>query len=414
MNHSDKQISFYSCLILSNLAFFPKHIESRIYSEKNLKKIMEFILKNDFDFGVYYIILMINFNTNSIERRILIANGEIERLIYLINNNLDKLESKQYIFLIRLILNIFKYITEDDEDKCNVKYNKVNTLQLLFDLLPFVKKTIKDCFVNNPWANYDDGKFYVEILLKYSIYAVRLDKINLIIEGEFTKTLIELYYKLNNEEIKNKLMRIYCELLSKDDSISQLFIDEGILGLLLNEINRIEYKDYQLLNSILFACSNLACGNMGQIESMSAQGLVWKTFEIIIFLKDKNIQNEIKLILFNAFYTLGQVITGGSFKVRMDIILYNDYEILNIMIFILNNILDKDNKKCIFDLFANSIFSLIQSAESEMSQDGLSKFKNELIGKGYEEIVSKILSDENIDKDTVLNLNLILEFIINK
>lgn len=40
------------------------------------------------------------------------------------------------------------------------------------------------------------------------------------------------------------------ELLSNDDSINQTFINEGILGLLINEINRIEYKNIYLLNLI--------------------------------------------------------------------------------------------------------------------------------------------------------------------
>ena len=119
---------------------------------------------------------------------------------------------------------------------------------------------MKNNYVNNPWAKKTEGEYYLRLLSFYSKLSLGDVKfIEDIIKDNFVQVFIEFYYKLNENNLC-QMMEIFGELLSNDDSINQTFINEGILGLLINEINRIEYKNIYLLNLILFACSNIACG----------------------------------------------------------------------------------------------------------------------------------------------------------
>ena len=114
------------------------------------------------------------------------------------------------------------------------------------------------------------------------------------------------------------MMRVFGILLSIDDSINQIFIEEGILGLLINEMNRIEYKNNNLLNIIIFACSNIACGSNGQIQQLFDQGLIWKTIDIAWFYITQGLlNNEIYDIIFNAIYTINEVILGARNNVKV-------------------------------------------------------------------------------------------------
>ena len=276
--HQDKQIAFYACCCISNLTFFPRHIEIKIYTERNLGKIMTFFNTNDFNFGHELINLVTNCNTNKNQRKYFVDHGIFERLLFLINTNLDKLEPKYYISIIRLLCNITVLFDETNE------YSIIQVKKWVMPFLPFVKNTTKNYYVNNPWANYDECEYFIRIINFYVCKNLK-DKNGLddILKDDFCKILIELYYKINNNNDKNNLMKVFVNFLSREDSINQKFINEGILGLLLNEINRLEFKNYTLLDTILMACSNLACGSVGQIEQLFIQGLLCISFSSCLF-----------------------------------------------------------------------------------------------------------------------------------
>ena len=268
LNHSDKQISYYSMQIVSNLTCFPNHIEKLIYSEKNLNEIIIFINNNDFSLGYEIIVLLLNCCSDSKAGKYLIDNKTIERITFLINNNLDQFDPRYYIYLIRLLNTIIKLFDEYDE------YNKEQKKYWFTPLLPFFKNCLKNNYVENPWANKDEYVYYLQLLSFYvNILKDDVKLLGEIIKNNYVEILIDFYYKLN-EDNHCEMMKIFAELLSRDDSINQIFIDEGILGLLINEINRIEYKNNNLLNLIFFACSNIACGSNGQIHQLYEQGLI--------------------------------------------------------------------------------------------------------------------------------------------
>ena len=101
LNQSDKQISYYSLLIISNLTYFPYNIENIIYSKQNLNEIIIFVNNNDFSLGYEIIVLLLNCCSDLNAGKYLIDNKIIERITFLVNNNLEQIE---HIILLKIRL----------------------------------------------------------------------------------------------------------------------------------------------------------------------------------------------------------------------------------------------------------------------------------------------------------------------
>jgi len=405
--HQDKQIVFYACCCISNLTFFPRHIEIKIYTERNLGKIMTFFNSNDFNFGHELINLVTNCNTNKNQRKYFVDHGIFERLLFLINTNLDKLEPKYYISIIRLLCNITILFNETNE------YSIIQVKKWVMPFLPFVKNTTKNYYVNNPWANYDECEYFIRIINFYVCKNLK-DKNGLddILKDDFCKILIELYYKINNNNDKNNLMKVFVNFLSREDSINQKFINEGILGLLLNEINRLEFKNYTLLDTILMACSNLACGNVGQIEQLFIQGLVWKAIDIIKYYSKQDLSLDICKIIYNAIITITEALIGSSNHVRVEIMLYQDYEVIKLLNYTIKNMLSTENIYILLNEIGDAIISMIHCGESELDEESLNKFKDKLIISEIDEISKNIIfCDEIKDEGIKSKFNEIVSFL---
>ena len=276
-------------------------------------------------------------------------------------------------------------------------------LNWFWPFLPFVKKAITFCFVQNPWEKADDCKFYLGVLKFYVENAFINKKLLLsIINDEFSRILIEFYYKIKDDNNKDVLLKIFADLLSNDDSINEYFIQDGILGLFLNEINEIGYKKKDLLDTILFACSNIACGAVGQINQLYMQGLVWKCFEIFHHLSQQILTVENKKIMFNAVYVLTEVIFGCDSKIKVEIMVYQDFEIINIFAFTIKYLLDNNNEEFITRELGNSLYALIERGESDLEENSLEAFKNKMITNEMEEIIQNIIfnhtKSENVEK----------------
>ena len=405
LNHSDKQIAYYSCRIISNLTYFPYYIEKLIFSEKNLKEINNFINTNDFDIGHAIIGLLINCCANQNVRKYLVDNKIIERITFLINNNLDQLETKYYILLIRLLYNIIKLFSESDQ------YTVEQVKNWFLPLLNFFKKTLENNYVKNPWYQRDEFKFYLGILNFYSkLCKDDIKLINEIIGDNFIEVLKEFYYKLD-EENKYDMMKIFGGLLAYDDSINQLFINEDFLGLLMNEINRIGYKNNKLLYTILYTWSNIACGPQGQIEQIFGQGILWKAIDILDYFITGNIfTNDINNIIYNGVYLLNEAILGGSNNVKVELMMYQNFLIIKLYYYFLKNDLYEENNIRFLEQIGKGINKLIECGDSEFDEEMVIKFRNKLITVGMEELVNNILFNYE-GKNIQIIFKKILEFI---
>ena len=85
---------------------------------------MTFFNKYDFSFSHIIIYLLINYNVYPKERKFFVDHGIFERLNFLIKTNLDKLEPKYYIYLIRLI-NILARLFDECENYSNEQKKKL-------------------------------------------------------------------------------------------------------------------------------------------------------------------------------------------------------------------------------------------------------------------------------------------------
>ena len=405
LNHMDKQIAYYACRILSELGYFSKSIEKLMYSEKNLNDILMFFNNNDFEFGTDFILLLNNCCNYSDIRKFFVDNNIIERISFLINNNLDELENKYYIQLIKLLSNIINIFSEYKEEY------KIKRKNWFAHLLSFVKNTLKNNFVENPWQINSDSIYYIDLLAFYASISINDVKyIKNIVKDNFVQVLIEFYYKLD-EENKLKMMKIFVDLLSSDDSINQIFINEGILGLLTNEINRIEYKNNKFLYIIFHACSNIACGSLGQIEQLYGQGLLWKAIDIAFHYITQNTFNYDKnQVIYNALYTITQAILGSRNEIKAELINYQKYLIVNLYYLGLKKYCEYKNETSFLTQMGNAIYQLINCGEADLDEEILNKFRNKFISVGMEELIINILNNYN-DYKIQYPFCLILNFI---
>ena len=405
LNHIDKQIAYYSCRILSELGYFNNNIEKLIYSEKNLNEILMFFNKNNFEFGADFIFLLNNCCNYSDVAKFFVDNKIIERISFLVNNNLDELENKYYIHLIKLLCNIINVFSEYEE------YNKSQIKNWFEPLLPFIKNTLKNNFVENPWQINSDSIYYIDLLAFYGKKSLDDVKfIKNIVNGNFVQVLIEFYYKLN-EENKLKMMKIFVNLSSNDDSINQIFINEGILGLLTNEINRIEYKNNKLLYLIFHVCSNIACGSLGQVEQLYGQGLIWKAIDIAYYYITQNTFNYDKnLVIYNALYTITQEILGARNEIKAELIIYQEYLIVSLYYLGLKKYCECKNEMSFLTQMGKAICQLINCGEADLDEEILNEFRNKFITVGMEELTINILNNY-IDKKIQYHFCLILKFI---
>ena len=403
LNHTDKQIAFYSCRIIANLTYFPYNIEKLIYSDKNLKQILFFINNNNFGFGYEIICLLINCCANTNVAKFFVDNKIIERITFLIETDINELDIKYYIYLIRLFNMIIRVFDE-------YEYNEEQIKKWFEPLLNFVKHTLKNQYVENTWFQKDHGKYYLKIISFYAHLSINDSKLMKEIIKDYVNVLIEFYYKLD-EGNRCKMMEIFVDFLSLEDSVNETFIEDGILGMLINEINRIEYKNNKLLKMILFSCANIACGTTGQIEQLFAQGLIWKAIDISYFYLSQNFFNtDIKDVIRRALCTLNESIIGCSNQVKTELIIYQEYLIVSLYYLALKNIWENPNDIEFIIQMGKAINKLINCGEGDLDNKVLEQFRNKFIFVGMEELVNNILMNYD-DKNLQFCFGMIQEFI---
>ena len=142
---------------------------------------------------------------------------------------------------------------------------------------------------------------------------------------------------------------------------------------------------------------------MGQIQQLYMKGLVWKCFDIIQFLSKQNCTIFIKKIIYNSFYTIIETINGGDSQIKVEIMLYQDYQIVDIISYVIKNIIDIKNEIYLLDSIGMAMNELIIIGDANLEQEALKKFKNKLIINGMEEMIDNIIFNNNITEDSINN-----------
>ena len=418
--HSDRQIVYTACFCIGNLTFFPRNVEKRIYTERNLEIIMKFFRKYDLSFGYEMVALIANINTNNDVRKYFILHGGIDRIIELTNSEIN--DNKIIMNIIRLIYNVLKIFYADENDDKNFLADNKNIIdvdkqKIFMPLLPFIKKVLYTNFVENSWREDQKSIKHFNKILKFYTLLEETSSFEItkkIISDDFSKTLIEYYFKIPDDNSRNELMIIFINLLSKDDSINQEFIDNEIINLFNLEISRIEYNNYSLLNNIIYACSNIASGPADHIEVMMLQGLIWKLMDIVLYYKDYSMESrQIKYILYNTILTLANVISSNCSKnVKGEILIYQNFLIVDIFgLEIRNNLIINNDQVHLFELCCFAILELIMAAESELEKTAENEFKNKLMSNKIEEVFKDKLVNENIGKELESSMGMIIDYI---
>ena len=332
----DLKISYNSCACLTNLTLFPINIEKRIYSQRNLEKILKFfdiLEKNISSYTHLALLLFLNISTDDDTKLYLIKNNFFQRLFGFIKNilnnqikfinDISELETIKYC--IRIIQQLIMVCDLFDK----------NYFKLFVEFIPYLKIITSKYFVNidNMAFNENECKYIISLWGFYVKYNDNYDNneiIKEIIKDNFTKVLISFYKKLKDIKIKTLFVNIFCHFSRADDNCDKIIINDGILTLLNEEIEKYQYSNVNMLNYLIYCCSNFALGSVGENKDLIQLGTIYKVMDITIFYIDDKLDEEIISLLISCLFCLSSNILGVDREMKKEIIIYKKSLIIKI------------------------------------------------------------------------------------
>ena len=331
--NDDIKISYNSCACLTNLSYFPSHIEKRLSSERNLEIYLKFfniITKNISAYTYKSLILFLNISTNQDVKVYLMKHNFIEgfyefvtniingKIIF--NNDLEELETIKCCtrILYQLILvcelvdkNYFKYFTQ---------------------FIPYLKIITSKYFVNidNIVFNEDECSFLIVLWHIYTKYSRDNNIIIEIIKDHFTQILINFYKKLKSLKIKIKFADIFCDLSCTEGECNKMIINDGLLQLFSEEIEKYQYSNVILLTYLIFPCSNFAISTIEDNKILLNLGIIYKVMDITIFYIDDKLDSEIISLLTNCINFIIKHLDGLDMESKKQIVIYKNSLIIKI------------------------------------------------------------------------------------
>ena len=333
---NDLKISYNSCACLTNLTLFPINIEKRIYSQRNLEKILKFfdiLEKNISSYTHLALLLFLNISTDDDTKLFLIKNNFFQRLFCFIKNilnnqikfinDISELETIKYC--IRIIQQLIMVCDLFDK----------NYFKLFVEFIPYLKIITSKYFVNidNMAFNENECSYIISLWGFYVKYNDNYDNneiIKEIIKDNFTKVLISFYKKLKDIKIKTLFVNIFCHFSRADDNCDKIIINDGILTLLNEEIEKYQYSNVNMLNYLIYCCSNFALGSVGENKNLIQLGTIYKVMDITIFYIDDKLDEEIISLLISCLFCLSSNILGVDREIKREIIIYKKSLIIKI------------------------------------------------------------------------------------
>lgn len=414
--YDDVKIVYYSCACLTNLTIFPKNIENRIYSERNLEKIIKFfniITKNISLYGSESLTLFVNITTNEDVVIYLIKNSFLEYIYSflndIINNKINfinnELEQRVIYSCIIIISNLIKAVYIDD--------NYIN--KFLF-FIPICKLITSKYYVNIDNSLFDERMCNYLIQIWESYAKKRNDAEKIVIEitkDGFFKILVLLYYKLKGIELKINMNKVFCDLLSLNDNQNEILINNGIITFLAQEIERYQFSKVDILKYIIFSCINIAKGTIGHNELLCNSGIIYKIIDITNFYINDNLDKEIRDLLINCIICLCNAINGSAGKTRENIILYKNMTIINIFCKALKLDLDPFNKKKLIEYIIYS-FNEMNVTSEELDPELEKAYDIMLVNNSLVDLLGSYSDKKNLDDVSRNFIEDIIDFIKSK
>ena len=329
----DIKIIYNSCQILTNLSLFPKYIEQRIYSERNLEKILKFfnVLTNNIPLlGYEPLFLFYNVAFNTDAKIYLIKNSFLDHFYNFLGNILNKANN-----------NINEII------ELNVIKNSMSILYLLITICEIDDNYIKRFLPFIPICKLITSKYYVSIdnllfdenetkniifIWKYFSFN-RLEKekiVNEIINDNFIKVLIQLYYKIKDIKIRKQILELFSNFLDLGNDFDKILINDGIIKFFFDEIVKYQYSNVEILNIIIICCLDIASDNFGIPKLLYESGIIYKIIEITGFYIEDLLDKEIKSLLINSVNLLAHIIIFEEQEIKKNLLIYNKFSIINI------------------------------------------------------------------------------------
>ena len=415
----DLKISYNSCACLTNLTLFPINIEKRIYSQRNLEKILKFfdiLEKNISSYTHLALLLFLNISTDDDTKLYLIKNNFFQRLFGFIKNilnnqikfinDISELETIKYC--IRIIQQLIMVCDLFDK----------NYFKLFVEFIPYLKIITSKYFVNidNMAFNENECTYIISLWGFYVKYNDNYDNneiIKEIIKDNFTKVLISFYKKLKDIKIKTLFVNIFCHFSRADDNCDKIIINDGILTLLNEEIEKYQYSNVNLLNYLIYCCSNFSLGSVGENRDLIQLGTIYKVMDITIFYIDDKLDNEIISLLISCLFCLSSNILGVDREMKKEIIIYKKSLIIKIFC--------KALKLELKDFFKNKIIEKIILAindlnviSEEVDIENEKDYDIACISNALVEILNNIYNKYNLGKIINEIIVDIIEFIKDK
>ena len=405
--HEDAQIVYEACWCLTNLTLFPTHIEKRIYTENNLNIILQFfsrMLKDNQYFDNESLYLFVNINTSEKVREFFLSNSIfLENLYNLMQNILNETQKNTDIAktLIRILNNNILIL----------QTNKENLKKYYIVFIPLCKSFTKIFYLDEKNIKEDDYQYILSLFYNYT-KLIDIEIIKEILSNNFTNILIDLYNKMNQNDNKIQLMKIFCDFSSFDDAITQILINDGIIQLFSNEIKRLFCSNLELMTLITFACSNIGHGNLNQCDLLYDSEIIPQLIDISIILLD-NYNKNVDLLI-NMIGTIAEDLLGCSEKTKPKFISYKNAIVIDIFSKAIKNNLDPNFKTKLLSKICFSIQELnVLSEELEKNQESI--YIQRLIESSLEDILSAVLNNnKNLESVITDIINDIIDFIRDK
>ena len=409
----DLKIIYNSCACLTNLMLFPSHIENRIYSEKNLEKILKFfnVLYNNisvFGYNSLGFYLNLTFNENVIIY--FVKNSFLENFYNFLNNIInnkinfekEKFELNTIVICIQILFNLLRITHIDD-----------NYSKKFFPFISICKYITSKYYVNIDNSIFDENKS-INLINIWEIFSKNRNEkelfVNEIIKDSFVKVLFLLYNKIKKIENKIIMTKIFSDLVSISDKENEILINDGIIEFLVGEIERYQYSNVKLLSNIIFACMNLGLGTLGQIEMLFKSGIIFKIIDITNFYINDKLDKELNELLVISLLCLGNIIMGGHPEVNKSIIIYNKSTIVSIFCNALKLGLDPLNRQNLIEKIIFSFYELNVVSE-ELEPDIEKEYDIMLINNALEELLNNLSNKKFIDNATKDSIERNIEFI---
>ena len=415
----DLKISYNSCACLTNLTLFPINIEKRIYSQRNLEKILKFfdvLEKNISSYTHLALLLFLNISTDDDTKLYLIKNNFFQRLFGFIKNilnnqikfinDISELETIKYC--IRIIQQLIMVCDLFDK----------NYFKLFVEFIPYLKIITSKYFVNidNMAFNENECSYIISLWGFYVKYNDNYDNneiIKEIIKDNFTKVLISFYKKLKDIKIKTLFVNIFCHFSRADDNCDKIIINDGILTLLNEEIEKYQYSNVNMLNYLIYCCSNFALGSVGENKDLIQLGTIYKVMDITIFYIDDKLDEEIISLLISCLFCLSSNILGVDREMKKEIIIYKKSLIIKIFCKALKLEIKDFFKHKIIEkiiLAINDLNVISEEVDNEKEKD----YDIACISNALVEILNNIYNKYNLGKIINELIVDIIEFIKDK